>query len=161
MPILCVAGIIGKAKGQLHRLAIQSMADASALLRECGEDCNLGLTTNLLEILPTGISLEYDTETVQHADGQHDECPLKFVQESTAQSAVALMTYFIGQKKHMSGYASADPTGGDGKTDSPLHLQAPPATLEPAADYVATKKLLLMSGAEVPLAAFRQTNRRM
>jgi hypothetical protein len=162
--ILCVAGIIGKAKGQLHRLAmvLQSMADASALLGKCGEDCNLGLTKNLLEILPTGISFQYDTETVQHADGEHDDCPLKFVQKSTAQSAVALMTYFIGQKKHMSGYASADPTGGDGKTESPLHLQGPPpATLEPSADYVAAKKLLLMSGAEVPLAAFRQTNRRM
>ena len=126
--LLLVSAIMGKSKGQLHRLAmvLQALSDASGLLRDCGEDYNMGINESLQLTLPTVVPIQDETECVQHADGVHDNCPVRVVTSTAAHSAVTLMKYFIRQKKYMSGYAAEGSVDGEtGSSSTELHLQPP------------------------------------
>ncbi len=72
---------MGKAKGQLHRLAmvLQAMRDASYLLVECGEDTKEEVSEQLLKVLPMTTPLGMDLESFQTADGNKVECPVRLV----------------------------------------------------------------------------------
>ena len=134
-------------------MVLQSMGDATALLVQCGEDTNQGIT---LEVIPMATPFDSETVGIQHADGDTTECPLRFIQEFTAESAVSLMKYFIRQKKHMSGYMSA--SDAESAVES---LQLPQPQLEPSDEHVVAKKILLASGSKVNLAAFKQIHRKV